>query len=116
MEQITLWNLINNNERDINKLSIEETVDIINRECGLNLKFDNYLKDYRQKMKHGWVIAVEYSNYYADYDEDMKGEATGDRFVDLSIMSNKGGLGKPCDSIEECIETINRWIERQGMK
>lgn len=104
---------------DINKLTEIEMVDIVNRECGLNLKVDKFFEDYRQKLKHGWVIAVEYSNYFADDDDeeiynDLDGN--GARFVDLSIMSPKGGFGMPCDSLEECIETIKGWIEKQDMR
>ena len=116
MQQITLWDLVGNHERDINKLSITETVDIINGECGLNLKFDKFFEDYRQKLKHGWVISVEYDNYFTDEEDMVWDSKTGARFIGLDIMSQKGGLGMPADTIDECIKTINSWIERHGMK
>ena len=112
--QITIWDLVG--ERDINILSIAETIEIINRECGLNLTLDKFFGDYRQKLKHGWVISIEYANYFADEEEVINDKASGNRFISLGIMSQKGGLGSPVDTIDECVETINFWVERQGMK
>lgn len=107
--QLSLFDLSNENE-DINFLSEKEMVDILNRRLNLNLKYDSFFEDYRQKLKSGFTVSVEYSRYFGD--EEWGEPPTGDLFIAVGIMSNRGGYGGPCDTLEEAIECIQGHIDR----
>ena len=112
--QITLWELLKANERDINKLSEQEAIDIINRECGVNLAYSSKTEDFKAKLKHGYILSVSYSNYFADDDFEenyYNGIATGPLFIGVDIMSSHGGCSSPIDTLDEAIEMINKHIK-----
>lgn len=115
--QITIFDIP---EVDFNLMTEQEAVDYINRKLGLRLKYDKFFKDYRQKLKHGFVLSVEYDHYFADDDFDNHNYydevATGDLFIGVDIMSSKGGISTPTDSMDEAIETISSYLERWGLK
>ena len=105
---------------DINTMTEQEAVEYINNKLGLKLTYNNKFEDYRQKLKHGFVLSVEYQRYFADQDFDNDnyygGIATGDLFIGVDIMSPHGGISTPTDSMDEAIDTINRFMEGWDLK
>lgn len=105
---------------DINQMTEQEAVEYINNKLGLKLTYNNKFEDYRQKLKHGYILSVEYERYFTDEDFDngnyYDSIATGDLFIGVDIMSSHGGISTPTDDMDEAIDTINRFTERWDLR
>lgn len=92
---------------DLDELPEEEMVRIVGERTGLKFQLrDLKTEFYQYETKIGKAkITVNYSNYFSEV-------CNGKRFISVGYMNGTGGAGAPCDSVDDAVEIIKRYIER----
>lgn len=92
---------------DLDDLPEEEMVRIVGERTGLKfqlLKLHNDFYQYEAKIGKA-KITINYSRYFPKIYH-------GKRFISVSYMNGTGGGGAPCDTLDEAVEMLKRYIER----
>lgn len=81
----------------------DEMISMISRQTGLEFKHDDHLDVYQTIIKHQ-KIWVHYSMYHQSVPE-----CGSRRFISVAYITNKGGAGGPCDSIQQAVERVKQY-------
>ena len=109
MRQMTIFDFI---PSELETTPIETIVERISAALGMKFQWNEYLEEYQCKNK-GIEVTFGLSRYFSDDDDVTSDEPTGDLFIGIGVeYKAHGGMGCPCDSIDEAIDTLKRNIER----
>ena len=78
----------------------EDMIAKLERRTGIKFKYRDDFWGWEWKKK-GCTIRVEYSRYFGEEE----------RFISCSLDYKNGGSSCPCDSIDEAVDRINRYLK-----
>lgn len=94
---------------DLNTLPEEEMVRIVGEALGIKFNYDDFFESY--KYKKGIVtLTIGYSNYSLP-DNTARFIGCG---YDWALANDRQGGGRPCDSIEEAVNYLQRHRREDG--
>lgn len=110
MRQLTIFDFIEK-PSDIETTPAETIKQIIEEALGVEFKWNSYCQIYETKINK-ITAAFHISRYYAGSEDVLDHEAKGAYFIGVDVSDNSGGVGCPCDSIDEAINVFKRNIHR----
>ena len=97
-------------EADFVTMDLEQVAEIISNKVGVKLNYDDYLEEYM-----GTVGKIKITVGMSTYKVTHEGSETliaGHKFIGAGWgMSTEGG-GRPCDSIDEAVEYLQKALSK----
>lgn len=101
--QISIFDILDPGKDDFETMPIERAAEIVGKELGVKFKLDesHFKGHYSAKIK-GFYISIGFNVNYE-----------GKRYLDTEVAYKKGGYGNPANSIDDCIQSIKSYMEKE---
>ena len=104
MEQLSIFDYINNENDNFETMSIERAAELV----GMKLKMDfqkdeRYFKNHYSAKENGFYVTIGFCINFE-----------GKRILDTSIDYKTGCYGNPANSIQDCVDSVRKYMERNG--
>lgn len=104
--QMSIFDFIQQEERSLEEIPIEEAVKILERDTGIKFVWNSFYGQHIGRLG-GQKIYVRYGRF-------APGVFNQEKFIGIDIENDSHcGAGSPCTSIEEAVSFIEKHVRRE---
>ena len=103
---MTIFDFIQQEERSLEEIPIEEAVKILERDTGIKFVWNSFFARYIGK--------VGVQKIFVEYNRFAPGVFNGEKYIGIDIENDRHcGSCAPCTSIEEAVSFIEKHVRRE---